>query len=90
MSAIDIQRISLTVSEVRPVSPPSASGRVTIINITGASLRVYSKVNDASAYLEIADGFSWAFELSPARGGAVDAAFYLVSGATGTAILLWQ
>lgn len=90
MAAVDIQRVSLTVSEVRPVSPPSASSRVTVINITGAALRVYSKVNDSSAYLEIADGFSWVFELSAARGGAIDIAFYLVSGASGTAILLWQ
>lgn len=90
MSAVDIQRVSLINGEVRGVAPPSASAKVTIINITGASLRVYSKPGDATAYLEIADGFSWLFELSAARGGTVDTAFYLVSGATGTAILLWQ
>lgn len=90
MSAFNAQRISLVSGIAKAVTPPYAAAKVTVINATGASLRLYTTPNDATAYLDITDGYSWPFELAPARGGPMDIAFYLVSSVDGTAIVLWQ
>lgn len=91
MSLLHIQRVPLTngiPTEITTPTRPFATARVTVINLTGAALRVYSVVADSTAYLEIQDGFSWTFDLIKTTFPNVSA-FHLLAGANGTAVLVW-
>lgn len=84
-------RRSLTNGVELTVYPKEYCRTMEVINITGAALRVYSQSGDATAYLEISDGFTREF---PAyQNGAyrpTEIACYLLPAATGTAILIWR
>jgi hypothetical protein len=90
MSAFDIQRVSLTIAVLRSISPIVPSSKVTVINLTGAALRVYTTAGDDTTYLDIADGNYWLFEYASHRVRPTETAFSLLPGVSGTAVLIWQ
>lgn len=85
-----IQRVALSANASQPISPPRPSSAVTVLNLSGADLHVYSDLDDETTKLIVPAG--WERPITLGRGqnfypGPI--AFYLKSTIDTTVELIW-